>query len=1067
LAYQTKLLKRTVIALLSGAMLAPGQTTSTSILGTVTDPSGAVVPGAGITIDSVGRGLARHVSTNGTGFYSAPALDPGEYSVTVEKAGFKRNVRTGVDLRVNQKLTLDFALEIGAAGDTVSVAGQTPVVDSASATLGTVISERQIVDLPLNGRNYAQLAYLIPGVTPGQRHSNDTVNFSNPYQIAANGQRQFNSELTLDGVSVNSALLNQSNFRPSIDALEEVRVQTGNYSAEFGMQSGAQVNLVLKAGTNAIHGALFEFLRNDKLDARDFFQPLSQQKSPFKQNQFGAAIGGPILKNKTFFFTSYEGYIRRKARVGSAVTLTDAQRQGILGGTTPIKDPDNPGAVFPSNVIPPSRLSPEAQKALQFLPRANTAGSLNFSGVTVSRADQQQGFQRVDHQFRPEDKIFVRYGISDQHIPEIQLNPNFAETQDIRDQNVTANYIHLFNASTLNEFRIAYNRANDEFFGPDRSNFSPLKDLGISGVAEDPKLKGVPDISIPGILGIGEHFLVPLTQLDWTYSFAENVSKTYGSHSLKAGLDFRKQRLDRFFQQSNRGSFSFTGALTGNAIADFLLGLPSSTTRAVGNGIYNQIHQVRQGYYFQDDWRVSQQLTVNIGLRYEIMGVPQDSGGNLRTFDFKTQKLVPEFGVTQGLYEPDHHNFAPRFGFAWSPIRLFGKQTVLRGGYGIFYNMPQMQVYTLMGNNPPASLTESFNVADGQRLTLANGFPGSGTLPPFPAILPIAGDYKPAYVQSWTFGIQQEIVRNTVLEVGYVGSKSTRLDQTETLNMPTPGPGSSQLKRPNPNIGAIRFFSSDSNSTYHGLQTRVERRMQHGLTLLAAFTFSKTIDDNFTSTSTPLNTARWAQDPLNRKAEKSQSSFNIPQRLSFTYLWQPFTGTQLLGSRALGLVAGNWQLSGTTTLQSGLPFTVLVPGDPANLGTFGSNIRANRVGPSLPDGFHQDPYLWLSPSAFQDPAKATDAKCIAAPGSCNYYGNLGRLTESGPGVNNWDIGVARRFPFTEKQVLEFRFEMFNAFNRAHFDTPNNVTGSPVFLRVTSTNPQIPNRDLQFALKYVF
>jgi len=315
-------------------MLVLAQTTSTSILGTVTDPSGAAVAGADVTIASVDRGLARHVSTNDAGFYSAPALDPGEYNITVEKAGFKKNVHSGVGLRVNQKLTLDFALEIGAVGETVSVIGQTPVVDSASATLGTVISERQIVDLPLNGRNYAQLAYLIPGVTPGQRHSNDSVNFSNPYQISANGQRQFNTELTLDGVSVNSALLNQSNFRPSIDALEEVRVQTGNYSAEFGMQSGAQVNLVLKAGTNGFHGALFEFLRNDKLDARDFFQPVSQQKSPFKQNQFGAAVGGPMIKNKTFFFTSYEGYIRRKARVGSAVTLTDAQRQGILGGAT-------------------------------------------------------------------------------------------------------------------------------------------------------------------------------------------------------------------------------------------------------------------------------------------------------------------------------------------------------------------------------------------------------------------------------------------------------------------------------------------------------------------------------------------------------------------------------------------------------------------------------------------------------------------------------------------------------------------------------------------------------------
>lgn len=1056
-----------ILFLLPGIFSVYAQTISTSMLGTVMDPSGAAAPGVEVTATNIGTNQSRRVTTNDLGYYVLPALEPGEYRLTVQKAGFKTQVRSGIVLQVNQKLTVDVTLAIGEVGETVSVTAEAPVVDAASAALGAVMDQRKIVDLPLNGRNYAQLAYLVPGVTPGQRHSNDTVNFSNPYQISANGQRQFNTELTLDGVSVNSALLNQSNLRPSIDALQEFRVQTGQYSAEFGMQSGAQVNLVLKPGTNAFHGDAFEFLRNDKLDARDFFLPKQQPKAPFKQNQFGATLGGPIVRNKTFFFLSYEGFTKRKALVGNSIVLTDAQRQGNFAGSAALKDPDRPGTFFSDNVIPVSRLSPEAQKVLQFMPRANLAGSLNFTGATINRANQEQGFARIDHQFREKDKIFIRYAISDQHVPETQLNPNFAEVQDIRDENATINHIHLFSAFTLNELRFAYNRSNDEFFGPPRGNFSPLKDLGISGVAEDPKLKGVPDIGIPGLLGIGEHFLVPLTQLDWTYSIAENLTKTHGSHNFKMGLDIRKMRLDRFFQQGNRGSFSFTGTYTGNAIADFLLGLPSSTSRAVGPGIYNNIHQVRQGYYFQDDWRVSPRLTLNLGLRYEIMGVPQDSGGNLRTFDFKAHKLVPDFGVTQGLFNPDHHNFAPRFGFAYSPFKLWNRLTVFRGGYGIYYNMPQMQIYTLMGNNPPASLTESFNVAEGRVLTLANGFPGSGTRPAFPALLPIAGDFKPAYVQSWAFSIQQEVAANTVFEIGYVGSKSTRLDQTETLNMPLPGPGPMQTKRPMPDIGAIRFFSSDSNATYQGLQARFERRMQHGLTLLAAYTFSKTTDDNFTASSTPLNTARWAQDPLNRKAEKSQSSFNIPQRFSLSYLWDPFHAKSIAGSNFLGAIARDWEISGATTFQSGLPWTVNVPGDPANLGTFGSNIRPNRIGPSLPPGFHRDPFLWVDPNAFRAPDAATSPKCMAAPNSCNYYGNLGRLTESGPGVSNWDIGVMRRFRTLERQFVEFRFEMFNAFNRAHLDTPNRTLNTAIFGRITSTNPQIPNRDLQFALKYVF
>lgn len=1059
-----------VLWLIGAALSAVGraQTTSTTILGTVTDQTGAVVPGVEISATHVATNQTRKVPTNELGYYVLPGLEVGEYRITAQKAGFKTQVRSNIILQVNQKLTVGFVLELGELGETVSVTAQAPVVDAASASLGTVMDERKIVDLPLNGRNYAQLAYLIPGVTPGQRHSNDTVNFSNPFQISANGQRQFNTEVTMDGASINSALLNQSNLRPSIDALQEFRVQTGNYSAEYGMLSGAHVNLVLKSGTNNLHGTVFEFLRNEKLDARDFFAPSDQEKAPFKQNQFGVTLGGPIKKDQTFFFFSYEGFRKRKSIVGNAVVLTDAQRRGDFSAlSTPLRDPDNPGGFLPGNVIPSSRLSSEALKLLQFMPPANASGTLNYTGAIINRADQDQFFLRIDHRFSPSDQLFVRYGISDQHIPEIQLNPSFSLVQDIRDQNVALNYIHLFGPTTLNELRLAYNRANDEFVGPSRENFSPSRDLGISGVAENPRLKGVPSVSIPGLLGISEHFLVPLTQLDWTWSLAENFTKTWRSHVFKMGLDLRKMSLDRFFQQDNRGSFVFTGSHTGNAIADFTLGLPNSTSRAVGPGIFNFIRQFRQGYYFQDDWRATPALTLNLGLRYEVMGVPEDKHGNLRTFDFNTRRLIPEFGVTQGLFRPDHNNFAPRLGFAYSPFKPWNRQMVLRGGYGIYYNMPQLQIYTLQGNNPPASLTESFNVAGGQRLTLANGYPGSGTLPAFPALLPIADDFRAAYVQSWTFNLQQELTSNSVFEIGYVGSKSSRLDQTVLLNMPTPGPGPFQARRPMPDVGAIRFFSSDANSTYHGLQTRFEKRSTKGLSLLAAYTWSKTIDDNFIGSSTPLNTARWAQNPVDRKAEKSLSSFHIPHRFSLTYLYELPVRKTVLGSGVLGKVLQGWQFSGTTTFQSGLPFSVNIPGDTANLGTFGANIRPNLVGDSTPPGFRRDPFLWINPAAFRVPDLATDSKCIAAPSSCNYYGNLGRLTEKGPGVNNWDIGISRTFRISERHSLEFRTELFNSFNRPHFDTPNRLLGTTIFGRITATNLQIPSRDIQFALKYIF
>ncbi|MCC6585439.1 MAG: TonB-dependent receptor [Bryobacterales bacterium] len=751
---------RWLLILLGCASVAVAQTTSTTILGTISDGSGAGIAGVQVTATILATNQTRSTASNELGYYTIPGLEPGEFKLTAQKSGFKTQVRTGLILQVNQRLTVDFTLALGDIVERVEVTGEVAALDTASASLGAVVDQRKIVDLPLNGRNYAQLAWLVPGVTPGQRHSNDTVNFSNPFQISANGQRQFNTEVTLDGVSMNNSLLNQSNLRPSIDALQEFRVQTGNYSAEFGFLSGAQVNLVLKSGTNSLHGTVFEFLRNEKLDARDFFAPPGQPRPPFKQNQFGVTVGGPVKKDKTFFFASYEGFRRRKAIVGSAVVLTPAQRRGDFSASSaPLRDPDNSGQTFPGNIIPASRLAPQAIKLLNYLPLPNAGGTLNYVGATVSQANQEQGFVRVDHNFSEKDRVFLRYGISNQHVPELQLNPNFSIVQDIRDQNVTLTHAHLFGSATLNELRLGYNRANDEFFGPDRSGFSPFRDLGISGVAEDDRLKGIPSVSIPGILGINEHFLVPLTQMDWTYTIAENLTRTFSSHTLKMGLDIRKSRLNRFFQQSNRGGFNFTGVASGNAVADFMLGLPSDTNRAVGPGIFNAIRQLRQGYYVQDDWRVTPKLTLNLGMRWEIIGVPDDAHGNLRTFDFNTNRLVPEFGVTQGLYKSFRKNIAPRFGFAYAPFRLAGKQTVFRGGYGIYYNAQALQLYTVLGNNPPASLTENFNVAGGQRLTLANGFPGSGTAPPFPRLTrnfrrfparlrPVLDIYRPAGVMA-------------------------------------------------------------------------------------------------------------------------------------------------------------------------------------------------------------------------------------------------------------------------------------------------------------------------------
>ncbi|HYZ84532.1 MAG TPA: carboxypeptidase-like regulatory domain-containing protein, partial [Bryobacteraceae bacterium] len=410
-------MSRFAFLVVSALASASAQTSSTTLLGTVVDSSGAPIAAAEISATRVATNQVRSTTTNEQGYYVLPSLEVGEYRVAVQKAGFKTQVRPGVVLQVNQRLTVDFSLPVGDVTERIEVTSSVSALDTSSATLGTVVEQKKIVDLPLNGRNYAQLAWLVPGVTPGQRHSNDSVNFSNPFQISANGQRQFNTEVTMDGVSINSALLNQSNFRPSIDALQEFRVQTGNYSAEYGMLSGAQVNLVLRSGSNSLHGTLFEFFRHDKLDARDFFLPSTQPKAPFRQNQFGATVGGPIKRDTTFFFLSYEGFRKRRAVVGNAVVLTEAERRGNFSAlSTPLRDPDNTGQTFAGNIIPQNRLSSQAQRLLQYLPLPNATGTLNYTGVIRQSANQEQGFARIDHSIGTNDRLFFRYGISDQHV---------------------------------------------------------------------------------------------------------------------------------------------------------------------------------------------------------------------------------------------------------------------------------------------------------------------------------------------------------------------------------------------------------------------------------------------------------------------------------------------------------------------------------------------------------------------------------------------------------------------------------------------------------------------------
>lgn len=1130
------------------------QTTSTSIVGTVVDASGAVLPGAKITALNTRTGQKREDTTSSTGDFSFPLLDVGVYDVTVDASGFKQEVRRGVVLQINDKLRVDFALQVGATNEKVEVIATGVTLQTDEATLGLTIEQRRVEELPLNNRNLGVLAILQPGVQYGPRSGTDGQGFgqrqgANGVPIpgvglafVANGQRETNQHATLDGVVATEARVNTIPFSPSPEAVQEFRVLSGSYSAEYGFNSGAQTIIVTKSGGNEFHGSAFEYVRNDVFDAENFFQnyfnapgAARSKKNSLRQNDFGGVLTGPLWipkvydgHNKTFFMVNYEARRRRDGGIAQTanhppMAFRNGDFSSLLALPTPIKIVDPlTGTEFAGNIIPANRISAPAKEFMKFWPEpqrvnANPLTGINYTGFERRSLDDTQVFTRVDHNISDRDKVFGRYAFNDVTYSVIPGdNPNFTYFVAGRNQNLGTAWIHIFSPSFINEARYGYNRSVDNTLNPRANTSFDVEALGVTGfrVVNDgnrkftPRETGVPTITVNAFSLLLEQDGGNGFDFNNLHQFNDNITWSHGAHNTKFGFDFRWVDLFRGAANTPRGNITFSGDIANNGFAAFLLGYPSSTGTPEGLPL-TYARQKRFAGYVTDDWKATRKLTLNLGLRYEYNTPAIDTKGLWRSLTFTQQvngvpTVVPAIGTPLEFYEAQKKLFMPRLGFAYR----WTDHWVVRGGFGIYYNVHQLNNYTILNLNPPKSGTANFaNSSTGGRITNAATQPVLTYAAPFGVVSPTlatginALDPKnnQPYVSQWSLDVQRRLPGDIVLSVGYVGNKGTHIDQTVELNAPAPSilpnPGG---RRPIPTfidgpggpsrpLNRLRWLTSDGNSWYHALQVNAQKRFSKGLQMNVAYTYSKAEGEGYGRNESGGVLPNSYQNPRNRAAEKTRYGFDFRHSMVTSFLYELPT-LPLFKDNPGKHVFGGWQMNSIIQLRSGLPFTV-TQGNTIN--TIEGHVRPDR----LASGKLDNPTInkWYDPDAFRvvtcaqpgnnaDPVGAARNAYLAQ--FC-HYGSAGQGILEGPGFKNVDFSLIKNTQLTEKLKLQFRAEIFNLFNTPQFGIPaTGLNAATAFLPTTAggafptqvtasrgpgsiSNIVAPMRQMQFGLKLLF
>lgn len=1043
------------------AIAAYGQGTVT-IYGTVTDTSGSLIPGTAVKITQVETGQTRNAVSNERGDYVATQLPIGVYTVTAERTGFKKFVQTGIRVQVDENRQVLVTLQVGDVAESVTVQAEGAQVETRSGTLKEVIDSKRIVELPLNGRNALDLQRLVPGagsVAGRGQGQNDT--------ISINGSRQNGNNYVLDGGDNHDPYFNSPSVFPPPDALEEFSINTNSYSAEYGRNAGALMNAVTRSGTNEWHGSLFEFLRNEKLNARNFF---SNTVPPFKRNQFGGTFGGKVIRDKTFFFFSYQGTRDRSAPgAQTANVLSAAERTGDFSGLArAITDPAANNQPFPNRTIPASRISQASVKFLDaFVPLPNRADGL-YSFASQQANDQDNTIFKIDHQVSDANRVSGRFLINNESFQEVPGNlPNLFANITYSNYNLSLSDTHILTPSMLNSFQFTFNDIDRRQLSVVPGNKS-WNDFG----AKFTRPFTETDVPVAMSTNVNGRFNAftryPLQHFRRNYEFSDRLNWNKGAHFLKVGGSVRISKLDlsEFFEGDP--ALVFNGQITGDSAADLMLGRVFNFRQ--GSLLVNQPRQKEWGLFVQDDWKVRPRLTLNLGLRYDPFLPFTDADNRFSQFVPGVQSTVFPVAPRGVLFPGDtnvpfaamnsnYNRFAPRFGFAWDPTGK-GKFSV-RGGYGMFWSQIRQQANNQPSNSQPFAAKFTFNAPP----SLDNPYAGVGDPWPFTApttdaarknykfILPLtmqpyATDFSNGYMQQWNFNLQREFFGSWIGTAAYVGSKGTHLfNQIEgnpAIYRTGATTGNTNARRLYaPDFASVAVQKSDANSTYHSMQLSVNKRFTKGFSLLASYTWSKLIDDASGDGGASPN-------PFDQSFNRGLSNLDIPHRFvgSFVYELPRFSQSNAL----LKYVAGGWDANGIVSLQSGSTITVTSGRDNSFSGV--NADRADLIGnPFLDTG---RPHGDLVNQYFN-----IDAFTFNAVGT---FGTAGRNILRGPGDATVDLGLFKNIPIHERHKLQFRMETFNLFNRVNLGNPNSNRNAAAFGRITSAGSP---RVIQLALKYQF
>ncbi len=1081
---------RCVISVFLLSQGAAAQVSGGAFRGEVRDASGGVVPQARVVIQSVETGLTTVLQSNGEGLYNTPTLIPGSYRLTAAKEGFRETVFGPVVLDVSQIVRVDFVLPVGTNAQSIVVeASGAQLLAPESADISQVIVSKQVSEIPLNGREWQQLITLSAGVNPGAPGESGS-----PNPVNVDGQRSKSNLFLVDGITTTSSAQGRGDgFNIPLEAVREFSVQAGAFSAEYGDVAGGVVNLQSKSGSNEWHASLFEFFRNDALDAADFFSnATSQPKNPLRYNQFGGALGGPVRHDRTFIFADYQATLTHSANPMITTVPTGPQRLGDFSGLTgaggavvPIYNPFGTSlarAPFSGNVIPPSLIDPAAAAITALLPRPNQFASngqplpFNNYAVTPAATANFQAFDvRVNHQFSPANTAFTRYSRqnTDAVSPSIFGNPLGgtilgAGPTSAGNQNAGIGDFWQIGPSMTNEVRIGLNRETTSLQQADYGQ-NLAERFGIPGVNLSPQTSGLPAIAVTGLFNIGGSLLTPLYLASTAWNASEKFVWVKGRNILRFGVDYQHELGSTGYLVYGRGydiylsltTSSAVGTPGGNAFASFLTGAPYLALRDEFPAGLIGLISARYGFYFQDDIKVTPTFTVNIGARYDVMPYPHEMHNRLSNFDPATgTMLLAGIDTSPSLVKTDYHDVAPRIGLAWSPG---GGSTVIRAGYGIGFVDPLGGEGALNSNefNLPfyyVNTVTQFPFTQ-QTYTLSKGLPAL-VIPPVSAPSGnqryIDPDERNAYSQTWTIGVQRAIRRTMLAEVDYVGTSGTGLLTATDINAAPPGTTNPVLRQPyGPALSEIRELSDSAHSIYHGLQSKLEQRFAHGLYFLASYTWSKAIDNQSNGTDTAAASGQYPQDPLNSSLDRGLSSFDVPQRFVASFVWElPFGRGKSFGSNLPGpinAVVAGWQVSGVITAQSGSPFSVLM--SCADVNAEGNNCRPDRIASGAVPAGEQSIAEWFNTQAFVIPP---------APA----YGNAGRNILFGPAMQNFDLGVARSFRWDDNEArrLQIRAEFFNALNHTNLGLPVSSIDSPSFGSIVTA---APGREIQLGARLEF